>query len=135
VSDFLFVYGTLLPGLAPPEIAPAVAQLRPVAQGSVQGVLYDLGEYPGAVIDLPEVDLSEKEMPVRGCIPGMIFQIPNPRLLRQLDEYEGFDPAAPAASLFVRKLHEVRLDDGRTLSCWVYVYNQNPGNARKVPLA
>jgi gamma-glutamylcyclotransferase (GGCT)/AIG2-like uncharacterized protein YtfP len=133
VSDFIFVYGTLLPGLAPPEIAPAVAQLRSVAQGSVQGVLYDLGEYPGAVIDLPDIDLLEKE--VRGCIPGMIFQIPDHGLLRQLDEYEGYDPASPTASLFVRKLYEVRLDDGHTLSCWVYVYNQNPGNARKVPLA
>jgi gamma-glutamylcyclotransferase (GGCT)/AIG2-like uncharacterized protein YtfP len=51
MSDFLFTYGTLQPGDAPDEIASTLARLRPVGKGFVHGVLYDLGDYPGAVLD------------------------------------------------------------------------------------
>jgi len=50
MSDYLFTYGTLKHGHAPDEIASAVTKLRPVGKGFVPGVLYDLGDYPGAVL-------------------------------------------------------------------------------------
>jgi len=123
VSDkgqYLFVYGTLLPGRAPAEIAPIVRRLRAVGDGFVRGRLYDLGEYPGVVLDE-----TGKE------IPGKIFRLPEePEVLKRLDEYEEFDAAQPEGSLFVRKEWPViRRGGNRTLVCWVYVYNQQAGAA------
>ena len=125
MSEFLFTYGTLQPGHAPAEIAQAVNKLRPVGKGVVNGALYDLGDYPGAILD-----------PASGrTISGTVFKLANDaNILRQLDEYEGFDPRAPQESLFLRQLHPVTLTDGKTkrLNCWVYVYNRKPDPTRLV---
>jgi gamma-glutamylcyclotransferase (GGCT)/AIG2-like uncharacterized protein YtfP len=118
-KKYLFSYGTLQPGHAPAEIAPTVRQFRRVGTGFVRGRLYDLGEYPGAV-------LSRTGLPVR----GQVFELPDdPKILRRLDEYEGFNPSQPKGSLFVRRRCLVTLKDGKRLSCWVYTYNQPLGAA------
>ena len=123
MGDYLFAYGTLQPDHTPGEIAHAVGKLEPVGKGSVRGVLYDLGEYPGAVLR----PSSRKK------IFGTVFRLSgDPNVLRELDEYEGFDPKAPEASLFVRSLHPVTLTRGETLRCWVYEYNKEPGAGRVV---
>jgi gamma-glutamylcyclotransferase (GGCT)/AIG2-like uncharacterized protein YtfP len=120
VSRYIFLYGTLLPENAPGEIRLAVTKLRPYSRGSVRGTLFDFGEYPGAVID----DSSQKK------IFGMVFRLPPSRgLLKELDRYEGFNPATPETSLFVRKLHPVELHNGRRIDCWVYEYNGKRGSA------
>jgi gamma-glutamylcyclotransferase (GGCT)/AIG2-like uncharacterized protein YtfP len=114
MTHHLFVYGTLSPRHAPPEIAAAVGRLRPVGQASVRGRLYDLGEYPGAI-------LSEKS---RSLIRGEVFELPDdPNTLSSLDNYEGFEPNKPRSSLFLRRARSVNMDDGSRLRCWVYIYN------------
>ena len=118
MTEFLFSYGTLAPGLAPREIAWAMAKFHPYSEGWVHGVLYDLGDYPGAVLD----DAADKK------VFGSVFLIPS-SLLKPLDRYEGFDPRSPSRSLFVRKRHPVALPDGRTLECWVHEHNGEPGGA------
>jgi gamma-glutamylcyclotransferase (GGCT)/AIG2-like uncharacterized protein YtfP len=121
MSEYLFAYGTLQPDHVAEEIASTVARFRTVGRGHVRGSLYDLGEYPGAILSAS----SQKR------IIGTVFELPeDPDVLKQLDEYEGFDPRKPAASLFVRKLHPVTLAAGRTVRCWVYEYNGNPESAR-----
>jgi gamma-glutamylcyclotransferase (GGCT)/AIG2-like uncharacterized protein YtfP len=121
MSDHLFTYGTLHPGRAPQEIVAAVKQLRPVGEGFVHGVLYDLGDYPGAV---PDPSSQQK-------IAGTVFRLPEDLdILRQLDRYEGFNPDAPDTSLFLRTQCSVELGLGRTLQCWIYVYNGTPEPAR-----
>lgn len=123
MKRYLFSYGTLLPKRAPTEIAPVVRRLRHVGRGKVRGRLYDLGEYPGAVLT--------KTGP---AIVGQIFELPDdPEVLEKLDEYEGFDPARSRGSLFVRKRRLVNIDGGRQkVWCWIYVYNRRPGNAPAV---
>lgn len=113
-TGHLFVYGTLSPGHAPPEIADTVSRLRPVGSASVRGRLYDLGEYPGAV-------LSKNS---RSLIHGEVFELPgDAQTLSSLDNYEGFEPNKPASSLFIRRAWPVLMDDGTRLRCWIYVYN------------
>lgn len=120
MSEYLFTYGTLKAGHAPPEIADKVETLQYVGKAKVRGVLFDLGEYPGAVLD----PTSTHE------IAGEVFRLPGgPTVLEQFDEYEGFDPASPDQSLFLRVLQSVTLDSGEIISCWIYVYNRNPGAA------
>lgn len=117
MSEYLFTYGTLKPGLAPGEIAHAVENLTPIGSGIVYGLLYDLGHFPGAVLDPAS----------RKTISGTVFKLPDdPTVLRQLDEYEEYDPNARETSLFVRELHPVELDSGCRLECWIYVYNGKP---------
>ena len=124
MSDFLFAYGTLQPGHAPAGIASAVEKLRPIGEASVNGVLYDLGGHPGAVLD----PSSQQR------IIGIINQLPeDTSVLAEFDAYEEFDPAAPESSPYLRVLHPVNLATGGTLQCWVYVYNRNPGSAPVIP--
>lgn len=119
---YLFSYGTLSPRLAPPEIEPTVRRFRRVGRGFVHGKLFDLGEYPGAI-------LSRNG----SRIVGQIFELPDdPEVLNRLDEYEGFDRSDPKASLFVRKRRYVQLQDGRKIFCWIYSYNRPVKSARRL---
>ena len=114
MSDYLFAYGTLQPGHAPKTIAHLAAMLRPVGEGLVRGVLYDLGRYPGAVAD----------QNAGGTIRGTVMELPEDKnVLQRLDEYEGFDPESPETSEFVRQRQMVQLRDGSVVECWFYRYN------------
>ena len=119
MTEYLFSYGTLQPGLAPAEIAPVVQKLHRVGRAYVRGVLYDLGSYPGLV-------LGESGMKVW----GQVFALPADAVaLRQLDEYEEFDPSDPARSQFIRTRCLSVLESGREVATWIYVYNRDPGTA------
>jgi gamma-glutamylcyclotransferase (GGCT)/AIG2-like uncharacterized protein YtfP len=120
MSEYLFSYGTLQPGLAPGEIAPSVSQMREVGKGVVRGTLYDLGDYPGAILD----PLSELE------ILGTVYRLPlDEEVLRRIDAYEAYYPESPEKSLFLRMVCPVKFDKGRTLPCWIYVYNGSTAGA------
>jgi gamma-glutamylcyclotransferase (GGCT)/AIG2-like uncharacterized protein YtfP len=124
MPEYLFVYGTLLPGRAPRHLLGVVQELRSVGPASVPGLLYDLGEYPGAVVD----------QKCESSIMGHVFELPaHESLLTTLDRYEGFDPADRAGSLFVRERYEVVTSDGQSPSCWIYIYNRDPDNTQVVP--
>jgi gamma-glutamylcyclotransferase (GGCT)/AIG2-like uncharacterized protein YtfP len=118
--DYLFVYGTLHPDRAPAEIADLVRRFTCAGKGTVAGTLYDLGSYPGAVLD----ERSPRQ------ISGTVFRLPQGEdVLVRLDAYEEFFPEAPERSLFIRRMHGVCLDSGQTLPCWIYEYNGNTGCA------
>src|SRR5262249_31167241 len=79
--------------------------------------LYDLGEYPAAIA-APGSNAR---------VLGQVFEIPgDPDVLKALDEYEGYDPASPAKSLFLRQRRFVTLTGGRRLVSWVYLLNGLP---------
>ena len=50
MKDYLFAYGTLADDTAPKEIAAAMKRLKFAGEGFVFGRLYDIGEYPGAIL-------------------------------------------------------------------------------------
>jgi gamma-glutamylcyclotransferase (GGCT)/AIG2-like uncharacterized protein YtfP len=124
MPDHLFLYGTLLPERAPAGLREALGRCARVGRGFLRGRLCDLGPYPGLVPD-PSAP---------GRVTGQVFRLPDREdVLTALDAYEGFDPADPAGSLYLRLPHDVELAGGDTLSCWVYVYNRDPGPARLIP--
>ena len=117
MSDYLFAYGTLQPGFAPDQVADLVRGFVIVGKGSIPGTLYDLGSFPGAVL---ESSSSRR-------ISGTVYRLPaGTQILHTLDEYEEYFPESPKASQFIRRLCSVRLTDGRMLECWVYEYNGHP---------
>lgn len=122
MPQYLFSYGTLQPSLAPREIASVVSALRRVGKGTVRGVLFDLGQYPGIV-----------QQKAGGAVKGTVFELPDdPTVLKKLDEYEGFDPCRPGESLFIRKPGFVQLANGQRKKCWLYIYNKPTSQARLI---
>ena len=120
MKEYLFIYGTLLPDHAPAEIGGIIGQLRPVGPASVPGYLYDFGQYPGAVLNNS----------ARTRIAGQVFELSQDGgVLKALDSYEGYKPDDLQHSLFIRERAMIALDDGEILSCWIYLYNRDPGTA------
>jgi gamma-glutamylcyclotransferase (GGCT)/AIG2-like uncharacterized protein YtfP len=124
MRQYLFLYGTLLPDHAPLSMVKVVRRLHLIGPAQVRGRLYDLGRYPGAVLDHTGAN----------TISGQVFVIPeqDAELLALLDGYEQFNPADQKNSLFVRKECHAVTADGRTLKCWIYAYNRGIGSARLI---
>ena len=81
-AELVFLYGTLLPQFVPETMRDVVARLHFHGDGSLRGVLYDLGAYPGAVFD------TTTDMRVYGTV----FELPeDPQVLEALDRYEGMN--------------------------------------------
>jgi len=123
VTEYLFLYGTLLPKFAPAELRRTLKRLRWTGEAQVRGRLYDLGEFPGAILD------ASSESQIR----GEVFSFSDDSVLEILDSYEEFDPENTEQSLFIRTKVAATLPVGRILDCWVYVYNRNPQNASILP--
>ena len=101
----LFVYGTLRRGSNNEPARLLQGQAHFVGHGRMQGRLYGLGRYPGAVPPVTKED----------WVRGEVYKMDDFTALKEvLDEYEGAD--------FERAITSVKLDDGGTVECWVYWY-------------
>lgn len=106
----LFVYGTLRRG-GSNDIARLVPDATFVAEASMRGRLYDLGEYPALVADENA-----------GWVSGEIYAVPEPAwpTLDALEEV--VTPERPDGYYF-RVAAKVRIGDTTDNSCEVYVAN------------
>lgn len=85
-----------------------------VSEGRIKGRLYDLGSFPG-VVEAPDQ---------WSYVYGELYSLESPDdTLNHIDAFEGYSPHDPDDSLFVRKLTEVFLPDGRSVKAWTYFYN------------
>ncbi len=98
MSDHLFAYGTLIPGCEPAQMKAVCSRLEPVGAGTVRGILYDLGSFPGVVEG-------------GGMVRGVILRIP-PDAWAALDQYEGCRMPGSAHGLFRRTRTSARLCSG-----------------------
>lgn len=76
--------------------------------------LYDLGPYPGALIE-PSAGVKVE-----------VFEV-NDQGLEQLDRLEDFFPDAPGESLYLRQQMTTRHG-----SAWVYIYNRPVASHRRL---
>ena len=81
------------------------------------GVLYDLGRFPGAV-------------PGDGLVHGELLRLHDPQVRAVLDPYEGYDADRKDESLFVRQRGTLREPADR--AAWVYWFNGDPTGHSKV---
>jgi gamma-glutamylcyclotransferase (GGCT)/AIG2-like uncharacterized protein YtfP len=124
MAEYLFVYGLLLPALAPAELADVICSLEAVGRARVQGRLYDLGHYPGAIVE------AESD----SCINGVIYRLPPTRsVLSLLDQFEDVNATNPDEGLYVRLKAMARLEDGQELEVWIYQYNKDLTQAEYLP--
>lgn len=114
--EYVAVYGSLRQGLGLPDRPEAGETLKDRGRCTIQGSLYDLGEYPGL-------------RPGDGVVTGELFEIKDMRILRDLDEYEKYDASDRAGSLYVRR--SVRLVEP-SVDAWVYFYNEEVPEARRI---
>lgn len=114
-TQYLFVYGTLRTGLGSPVRREIKADVELIGDAIIRGKLYDIGRYPGAIRIMDEEP---------GTIRGEVLRLMYPKkVLRILDQYEGYDPEMPAKSEYYRDQQLVRLSDGKEINAWVYWYN------------
>ena len=121
ISQFLFVYGTLLqPGN---EFAEYLNQhCKFISAGKIKGRLYDIGEYPGALTD------SNEEI----YIYGSVFMMDDPdAILKVIDDYEGIGGLYSHPQEYVRELVDI-LTDNCNVSCWMYIYNLAVDNYNQI---
>ena len=116
-QQFLFVYGTLREGLAQPMTDLIRRYARPAGRAWLRGKLFDLGDYPGAVLSQDDSDR----------IAGELYRIEPGQeaiLFAELDRYEDCDPDDASASEYVRVRAQVQPEEGGPLEAWVYQYNR-----------
>jgi gamma-glutamylcyclotransferase (GGCT)/AIG2-like uncharacterized protein YtfP len=114
----LFVYGTLKDPEALTRLLGDREHWREVGLGAVRGALFDLGDFPGLIESESAGDV----------VRGMVIELVEPEVaLTRLDAYEGVHDG-----LYVRREVSVRLEGGRSLTAWVYVYNRPVGKGRRI---
>jgi gamma-glutamylcyclotransferase (GGCT)/AIG2-like uncharacterized protein YtfP len=115
MADHLFVYGTLRAGSAHPMAHRLRVGAKHVGRGSAPGLLYDFGDHPGAVFDPG----------ARYRVIGDVYELKaGPRLLTDLDRYEGFTGSDD--DWFHRITIDVTLDTGGKLQAWAYALVKVP---------
>ncbi|WP_114783334.1 gamma-glutamylcyclotransferase family protein [Botryobacter ruber] len=118
----LFVYGTLLQESNSEMAAFMRRNSTDLGSGYIFGRLYDLGDYPGAVVSTAEGDK----------VYGHLYQLHQPAdVLPALDAYEEFGPDFPEPNLFIREVVEVHFN-GTSRYCWVYLYNGAVNEAARI---
>jgi gamma-glutamylcyclotransferase (GGCT)/AIG2-like uncharacterized protein YtfP len=121
MSDLVFFYGTLMTGFERRRRLGIDPKMRYRGRGWIQAALFDLGLYPAAV---PAGE---------GRVWGEVFELLEPEtVLPALDEIEGYRPAEPDASLYLRQQAPVTLPDDEREGAWVYFYNAPLGKAPRI---
>ncbi|MDH5445309.1 MAG: gamma-glutamylcyclotransferase [Gammaproteobacteria bacterium] len=124
MTEFLFIYGTLLSGYGHPmhEILGRYADLSGI--GFINGKLYELGDYPGLV-------LSNNTSKV---VWGEIYIIrENEELFRYLDEYEGCASHQPQPHEYRRDLVTIHDSPEHSLLAWTYLYKHAVTDLSLIP--
>jgi len=121
VTPHVFFYGTLMAGFDRRRRAGIDDRLTYMGRGSIRAALFDLGFYPAAV---PAPD---------GSVRGEVYEMSDPEtVLTALDSIEGYSPAHPDRSLYLREEAAVTLPDGTDALAWVYFYNAPLGQAPRI---
>lgn len=110
----LFVYGTLMSFAVGSQGAQQRARLLQEAKllgpAKVCGRLYDLGDFPGVVL----------EDGTGNVVHGELVRLDAKTALAWLDDYEEITPGGDPSDLYRRVRTVATLAGGELVSCWVY---------------
>lgn len=96
-----------------------------VGEAIMQGVLYEVDNYPGVI---------ESNKP-EDRVQGELYKIMDENiLLPLLDDYEECSEKFPHPHEYVRKVLPVILEDGKSVMAWVYIYNHDVTRLKRINL-
>ena len=120
----LFVYGTLLRVFAHDHARLLRTHCLFLGEGGFAGRLFDVGSYPASIAE-PKSGRN---------VRGEVYRVIRPHLLLPiLDRFEGCGADDKAPTLYRREAIEIRLDTGRKLQAWVYLYNRDTHQLHPIP--
>jgi gamma-glutamylcyclotransferase (GGCT)/AIG2-like uncharacterized protein YtfP len=109
-----FVYGTLLP--EQPNFRLWGSSISRMEYGRIKDCqLFDMGAYPMLV--------ESKEKYVHGMLVFVVPEYKDEMIIR-IDELEGYNPEKHGESAYNREMREVELENGKTVTAWVYLGNK-----------
>lgn len=118
-EEYIMIYGTLMRDYDAHEELSLTDHLTYLDECTVNGKLYDLGEYPGLILrNGMDPDPSGEQRHVT----GELYRVEDESVFAEMDEFERYDPNDRENSLYVRQI--VRLNDP-PVDAWVYVYNRD----------
>lgn len=122
VPALAFFYGTLMSGFERRQRLGLEDRIVRRGRGWIEAALFDMGSYPAAV---PSPG---------GRVWGELVEISDSEVVwPALDDVEGYDPAVPDHSLYIRRVVSVHLHDEREVEAWVYFYNAPLAEAPRIP--
>jgi len=124
MNSYLFVYGSLMSTARHRMGARLHREARRVGAATMQGRLYRVSWYPGAV---DSTDPTQR-------VHGEVWALDDPkRALAWLDEYEGIAPGRGEGGEYRRLERRVRLATGAELTAWVYLYQREVTRLAALP--
>jgi len=126
-TNLLFVYGTLLASdggrMGRSQRVRLARESRSVGAGWTEGLLYNLGRYPGLVLPTGPGVVVHGEVLELAIAAGT---------LRWLDVYERIVPGQHPHNDYERVLRTVGLEAGGDVTAWVYVYRGSLAKAHLI---
>ena len=124
MNPHLFVYGSLMSTAGHRMGDRLWAEARLVGAATIQGRLYRVSWYPGAV------DSADPEQRVH----GEVYALGDPdHALAWLDAYEGIVPGSEELGEYRRLQRPARLATAEEIVAWVYLYQNDVAAFTPVP--
>ena len=122
--EFIFVYGTLRKKIASKMHHILAGHCEYFSDGAMQGILYEVCSYPGAI---ESRDASDK-------VFGELYKMFDTQLvLARLDEYEECSDSFPMPHEYSRKQLSIQLIGGSdSVVAWVYLYNHDVSKLQQI---
>ena len=123
-DSYLFVYGTLMRRFEHPMHEFLMTHAEYLCDGSFQGKLYRISWYPAVV---PSSNSADK-------VYGEVYRIRDTKILfKTLDNYEMCAPDDSTSGEYTRQIAGIRIANGETLGCHIYLYNWKLDEAQHIP--
>ncbi|MGQ8364370.1 gamma-glutamylcyclotransferase family protein [Glaciecola sp. 1036] len=123
-NEYLFVYGTLLKSIDSPQHRKLIQNAEFSSFATLQGLMFNLGDYPGVIESDTEGDQ----------VIGELYRIKNREVLFSfLDDYEECSEHHVKPHEYVRKLCRVLTSKSIVLTAWVYIYNRDVTQLELIP--
>jgi len=122
-AEFIFVYGTLRKQMASDMYDVLANHCEYFSDGVMQGTLYEVCGYPGAI---ESSDASDK-------VYGELYKMLDGKLvIARLDEYEECSDRFPMPHEYSRKRLSIELIGGGSVLAWVYLYSHDVSKLRQI---
>jgi gamma-glutamylcyclotransferase (GGCT)/AIG2-like uncharacterized protein YtfP len=122
-TEFIFVYGTLRKQIASDTYHVLANHCDYFSDGTMQGALYEVCGYPGAI---ESNNANDK-------VFGEVYEMLDRKLvLDRLDEYEECSDKFPMPHEYCRKPLSIELICGDSVVAWVYLYNHDVSKLQQI---